>query len=109
MSLTRFLVKGQKPTQFGARRGCRWPALALRRFLLYDVFLHELGHLQVIDEGARSDRLKFAREKRAQEFAMAWCKRLWSEPFARPDPVHNPPGTEELERVRNEPGAAATG
>jgi hypothetical protein len=22
---------------------------------------------------------------------MEWCRRLWSEPFDHPDPVHNPP------------------
>ena len=71
--------------------------MAIRRFLLYDVFLHELGHLQVVDAEARSDRLKFAREKLAQEFAARWCKTLWSEPFDHPDPVHNPPTREEME------------
>jgi hypothetical protein len=87
---------GQTPEQFGARLGRKWPALAIRRFLLYDVLLHELGHLQVIDVQARSDRLKFAREKLAEEFAVEWCGRLWSEPFMHPDPVHNPPAVREL-------------
>src|SRR5947209_3045874 len=77
MSLTRFLVKGQTPEAFGAKRGRQWPGLAIRRFLLYDVFLHELGHLQVVDPEAESDRLIFAREKLAEEFAMAWCETLW--------------------------------
>ncbi len=95
MSLTRFLVRGQTPEQFGARRGEQWPTPAIRRFLLYDVFLHELGHLQVIDPGASADRRRFAMETRAQEFAMSWCRRLWSKPFDHPDPVHNPPGEAE--------------
>jgi hypothetical protein len=99
MSLTRALVKGQTPERFGARRGGKWPALALRRFLLYDVFLHELGHLQRVEEKARSARLEFARETLAHEFAAEWCGRLWSEPFAHPDPVHNPPSPEELEAL----------
>lgn len=81
---------------FGARRGARWPATAIRRFILYDVFLHELGHLQVIDPRDRTGRRRFARETRAQEFAMEWCERLWSEPFDHPDPVHNPPGVAKL-------------
>jgi hypothetical protein len=85
------LVKGQTPEQFGATPGSQWPRLAIRRFLLYDVFLHELGHLQLVDENRRSDRLRFAREKLAQQFAMEWCRRLWSELFDHPDPVHNPP------------------
>jgi hypothetical protein len=96
MALTKVLCKGQTPEQFGAKPGQKWPVLAIRRFLLYDVFLHELGHLQVIDKQARSDRLKFARERRAQEFAVEWCARLWAEPFDHPDPVHNPPGPEEF-------------
>jgi hypothetical protein len=96
MGLTQALRNGQTPEQFGAPRGKKWPMVAIRRFMLYDVFLHELGHLQLIDEGARSIRLKFAREKLAQEFAMHWCGELWSTSFPHPDPVHNPPGPEEL-------------
>ena len=96
MSLTQALVKGQTPEQFGARRGQKWPALAIRRFILYDVFLHELGHLQLINENTRSIRLKFAREKLAQAFAEHWCNELWSQPFPHPDPVHNPPAAEDL-------------
>lgn len=96
MSLRRMLVKGQTPEQFGAKAGQKWSLLAARRFMLYDVFLHELGHLQPINENARSLRLKFAREKLAQTFAIEWCNRLWSEPFPHPDPVHNPPAPEEF-------------
>jgi hypothetical protein len=96
ISLTRALTNGQTPEQFGAHRGAKWPRLAVRRFMLYDVFLHELGHLQLVDQRTRSVRLRFAHEKLAQEFAMSWCKKLWSEPFAHPDPVHNPPSADEL-------------
>ena len=96
MSLTRFLVRGQSAEQFGAKRGAQWPTLAIRRFLLYDVFLHELGHLQIVDEEAKSARRKFADETRAQEFAMNWWSRLWSAPFDHTNPVHNPPRPEEL-------------
>jgi hypothetical protein len=99
MSLLTVLVKGQTCEQFGARRGHKWPALAVRRFMLYDVFLHELGHLQRINERTRSVRLQFAREKLAQEFAMQWCKQLWSEPFQHSDPVHNRPSPEEFAPV----------
>jgi hypothetical protein len=96
MSFRRFLFKGQTPEQFGAVRGKQWPLVAIRRFLLYDVFLHELGHLQLICEQRRSHRLRFADEKLAEEFAIKWYKRLWSEPFEHPDPVHNPPTQQEL-------------
>jgi hypothetical protein len=92
MSLTRALAPGWTPEQFGARRGRKWPALAVRRFLLYDVSLHELGHLQLVDGKAHSDRLKYAREKLAHDFAAEWANRLWSELFPHRDPVHNPPG-----------------
>ena len=61
-----------------------------------DVFLHELGHLQVVDDRAESQRRRFARETKAQEFAGFWRKQLWSEPFEHPDPVRNPPSESEL-------------
>jgi hypothetical protein len=66
--------------------------------VLYDVFLHELGHLQPV-EGAPSARLRFAREKLAQEFAVEWCHRLWSEEYDHPDPVHNPPSRKEIDSL----------
>jgi hypothetical protein len=95
MSLAR--IKGMpKPEEFGARRNQKWPALAIRRYMLYDVFLHELGHLQLIDEKARTPRLKFAHEKLAREFAVKWRRQLWSQPFPHSNPVHNPPTPEEL-------------
>ena len=101
MSLARAL-RGQSCEYFGARRGHKWPALAVRRFMLYNVFLHELGHLQRINEVGSSVRLQFAREKLAQEFALSWCNRLWSEPFPHSDLVHNPPAPEELASLRED-------
>jgi hypothetical protein len=70
--------------------------LAVRRFMLYDVLLHELGHLQMVNETARSIRLKYAHEKLAQTFAIHWCRQLLSSLFVHPDPVHNPPTEEEI-------------
>lgn len=96
MSLARFLVKGESPQYWGARRGAQWPTLAIRRYLLYDVFLHELGHLQVVNEDAKTDRRKFAQETRAEEFAAWWRRHLWSEPFDHHDPVHGPSTETEL-------------
>jgi hypothetical protein len=101
VSLAPFLRQCQSPSQFGAVRGCQWPALAVRRFLLYDVFLHELGHIQVVDRKAKSTRRRFASETRAQEFAEHWCRELWSQPFDHPDPVHGPPSPEEIETLRD--------
>jgi hypothetical protein len=91
VSLTRFLVKGETPADFGARRNSPWPPLAVRRYMLYDVFLHELGHLQLVDLKRPSVRLRFAHEKLAREFASEWRATLWSLPFDHPEPVHNPP------------------
>jgi hypothetical protein len=96
MSLTRFLVRGQTPEHFGARRGSQWPGLSIRRFLLYDVLLHELGHLQIVNSKAKETRRRFADEPLAQDFAMDWCAALWAVPFDHPDPVHNPPTPAEL-------------
>ena len=96
MSLARFLTRGQTCEEFGARRGAQWSEDAIRRFLIYDVFLHELGHLQVVDSRAQSARRKFADETRAEDFATYWRNRLWSEVLPFPDPAHHPPSKEEL-------------
>ena len=100
VSLTAALERGQSPEMFGAVRGSQWPEVAVRRFLLYDVLLHEIGHLQMIRERARSVRLEYAREKLAQKFADEWRKRLWSSRFEHPDPAHNPPSVRELNLSR---------
>ena len=101
VSLTRYLVR-QSPRRFGAVRGSQWPERAVRRFLLYDVFLHELGHLQIVDPKASSVRRKFAGQTKAQQFANRWRARLWSQPFEHSDPIHNPPSEVELELVEYE-------
>ena len=87
------------PEAFGAIRGSQWPTLAVRRYFLYRVFLHELGHLQLIHPHEHADRRRFAMEPYAHEFANAWRERLWSLPFDHPDPVHNPPSAIETETV----------
>jgi hypothetical protein len=68
--------------------------------MLYDVLLHELGHLQVVDERRPSEKLRFAHEKLAQAFAQEWCRRLWSLPFVHHDLAHNPPRLEERKVLR---------
>jgi len=100
INLAACLRRSQSPSRFGAVRGCQWPGLAVRRFMLYDVFLHELGHMRVVDEKAKRIDRKFASETRAQEFAEHWCRELWSQPFDHLDPVHNPPTAAEIETVR---------
>jgi len=101
VSLTRYLVR-QSPRPFGALRGSQWPERAVRRFLLYYVFLHELGHLQIVDAKASSERRRFAGETKAQEFADRWRAQLWSQPFEHRDPIHNPPSDVELELLEYE-------
>jgi hypothetical protein len=101
VSLARFLDR-QSPRQFGALRAHQWPETAVRRFLLYHVFLHELGHLQIVDPEARTERRRFASQTKAQEFADEWRARLWAEPFAHPDRIHNPPSEMELELLQHE-------
>jgi hypothetical protein len=59
--------------------------------MLYNTLLHEIGHLQLIDPKANSLRRKYAGERRAEDFAKYWRKKLWSIQFNHPDPVHNSP------------------
>jgi hypothetical protein len=91
VSFTRAMTRGQSPELFGGARGKQWPEIAVRRFLLYDVLLHELGHLQLVDAGRRVGRRTIAGEKLAQEFADRWRNELWANRFEHSDPVHNPP------------------
>lgn len=95
LSMTAALLRGQSPELFGAVRGKQWPELAVRRFLLYDVLLHELGHLRMVILNRASGRRACSRETRAEQFADYWRKRLWSEHLDHPDPVHNPPSPAE--------------
>lgn len=95
MSLARFLHRRQPPSAFGAERGSQWTPWAIRRFLLYDVLLHEIGHLRVIDPSSSNPKRRFASETLAQEFADMWRQRLWAEHDDHPDPVHNPPAEDE--------------
>jgi hypothetical protein len=98
VSLTRYLVR-QSPRVFGAERVYLWSPWAVRRFMLYEVFLHELGHLQLVDPNAKRIQRRFASETKAQTFAEYWRKKLWSQPFDHPDPIHNPPTERDWERL----------
>ena len=95
VSLTSYLPRGQSPRLFGATRGYQWPRLAVRRFMLYDVLLHEIGHLQVVERTTKGFWEK-AKEAKAIEFAIVWRERLWSKQFEHSDSVHNPPTEEEI-------------
>jgi hypothetical protein len=84
------LHDGDSPEDFGAR-GTAWPTEAVRRYMLYSVFLHELGHLQEVRPDLPDPRRRYADERMAGEFAAYWRGVLWSQRFDHPDPVHNPP------------------
>ncbi len=89
-------VGARPPEVYGAKLGSQWPVLAVRRFMLYNVLLHEIGHLQIILPKNKNPNRKFASEGKAEEFAQIWRKKLWAEPFDHPDPVHNSPGEYEI-------------
>jgi hypothetical protein len=89
VSLRAYLHGGQRAAEFGAPERGQWPPWAVRRFLVYDVLLHELGHLQRVGD-------KFASERKAQELADELRRTLYSEPFDHPDPIHNAPTSAEL-------------
>ncbi len=103
ISLGRFLSRRYKgsPAEFGACRGKQWSTVAVRRFLLYDVFLHELGHIQIVDPAKKDPRRKFAGEHKAEEFAAHWHRTLWKGHFDHPDPIHNRPSAEEFEALES--------
>ncbi|HEV8134640.1 MAG TPA: hypothetical protein VGP85_08185 [Pyrinomonadaceae bacterium] len=96
VSLRGYLGKGRDAAEFGAPRKGQWPPWAVRRFLLYDTLLHELGHLQLVRPRGRSWNRRFASETLAKEFATSWRRELYSTSFVHPDPVHNSPTDDEL-------------
>ncbi len=88
VSLRKF--RGARPTEkFGAIDGSQWPVRAVRRFMLYDVLLHEIGHLQIVLPKSKNVNRKYASEGIAYEFATTCIKELWAKHFDHPDPVHN--------------------
>ena len=96
VSLGRYIGKGQNAKEFGGPSRGQWPPWAVRRFMLYDVLLHELGHLQLINPKSKNWNRKYASEKLAQAFADKWRRKLFSQKFDHPDPIHNPPSKDEL-------------
>ena len=96
VSLRRFVYRGQAASEFGAPARGQWPPWAVRRFLLYDVLLHEIGHLQVVDAKSTSFDRRYASETLAQRFADELRRELWCQPFDHPDPIHGPPSDAEF-------------
>jgi hypothetical protein len=60
VSLRGFLRRGQTATEFGAPTKGQWPPWAVRRYLLYNTLLHELGHLQLVDPRKTDWNRKYA-------------------------------------------------
>ena len=102
VSLLRYVWKhpGLTAEELGAPARGQWPPWAVRRYLLYNTLLHELGHIQVADPTARRNNRRYASETRAQEFANEIRGRLYAQPFDHVDVVHNPPGDDELSFIR---------
>jgi hypothetical protein len=91
ISLNGFLLQGQSPERYGASWDHPWPREAIRRFLMYDVLLHEIAHMQIVKTKSGGNRRRFADEPMAHELAFGWCDALWRERFEHPDPAHNAP------------------
>lgn len=100
ISLNHATLRSSSSKEFGALRGSQWPILAVRRFMLYNVLLKQIGHLQEIDPKAKNPNPRFISETKAEEFANEWRRMLWAFPYEHPDPVHNAPKAEEIEMLR---------
>lgn len=96
VSLGRHILKGQSVKEFGAPARGQWPPWSVRRFMLYDVLLHELGHLQSVNAKSKNMKRKFADEKISRDFSDKWRRKLFSTNFDHPDLIHNPPSDEEF-------------
>lgn len=95
VSMKGFMFAGRKAQDFGAPANGQWPPWAVRRQILYDTLLHEIGHLQLVETRDGWDG-EFGHEAVARELANEWHGRLYSEPFDHSDPVHNAPTDDEL-------------
>ncbi len=95
MSLREMMRGGARAAEFGAPDRGQWPPWAIRRLMLYQVLLHEIGHLQIVRASPRINR-RFADESLADEFAASHRGALFSTPFEHADPIHNAPSDEEL-------------
>ncbi len=100
LDLTPYLASDQEAESFGALAGRNWPASAVRRFMLYGVFLQELGHLQVLRPDAASSRHHYASAAHASAFARERREQLWSSPCGHADVAHRPASKEETRELR---------
>ena len=89
VSLTPYLGRDETPETYGAVDGCRWPVLAIKRFVLYNVLLTQLGRLQVGASGASGE-----------QFAGHWRRELWSREPDDSDAVHRAPTEKEARLMR---------
>jgi hypothetical protein len=89
------MYRGRVASEFGAPDRGQWPPWSIRRFLLYQVLLHELGHLQVVRPEESARRRRYASEPLADDLAHELRGRLYSDHFEHPDPIHNAPSDDE--------------
>lgn len=64
VSLRGYMYRGQRADDYGAPSRGQWPPWAIRRYLLFGVLLHELGHLQRVPRNAVGAKGGFASEGR---------------------------------------------
>lgn len=95
ISMRELMRDGNRAAEFGGPDRGQWPPWAVRRVMLYQVLLHEIGHLQIVRASPRVKR-RFAAEPLADELAADLRGALFSTPFAHGDPVHNAPTDQEL-------------
>lgn len=87
-------------TEYGGLNNIKWPTMAVRRYMLYNVFLHELRHTQIVKPNKKHIWEKTPNEKLANEYSDHWRGTLYSQHFDHPDPVHNLPTEEEKEHLQ---------
>lgn len=96
VSLRQFMYGGHFAVDYGAPNRGQWPPWAVKRYLLFGVLLHELGHLQAVKPDVGQKR-GFAGETKADEFALKWRDALWAKGCDERDPAYHAPSEGEIE------------
>jgi len=99
VSLRGYMYAGHRAIDYGAPARGQWPPWAVRRYLLFGVLLHELGHLQQVSTNQPGALGGYASETKADEFSLRWRDALWAAGSPTPDPAHHPPCRGEIEFI----------
>jgi len=86
--------------EYGGLNNMKWPIIAIRRYMLYNVFLHELRHTHIVNPHKKLTRHKIPFEKLANEYSDFWRGELYKDKFDHHDPVHNLPTLDEQEHLK---------